>query len=224
MRSWAIRRCRRSCGRLRGKRRWQSPDVAKSCGSPCFRSRARRFEMESFANGLGEEHHDRAFAVWLFVSRSKRRGGALKGQAGDEKALGPKVGARYVLQGSIRKGGSGIRVTAQLVDTQTGTQLWAETYNRDLQNVHHFRRAGRHRRPRRRDRGDSYGVLVHSMRARARRRMTAVSLQRMAIPVFRLPRADHSFKLRRAQEPAGEHGEAGRAAVGPVGLPRANLC
>jgi TolB-like protein len=43
--------------------------------------------------------------------------------------------ARYALKGSIRKGGSGIRVIAQLVDTRNGTQLWAETYNRDRQGL-----------------------------------------------------------------------------------------
>jgi adenylate cyclase len=122
-------------------------------------------EMESFANGLGEDITtglSRFRYLSVVASTSAAR---LKGETGDERALGAKLGARYVLEGSIRKGGSGIRVTAQLVDTQTGAQLWAETYNRDLQASSIFAAqddvAGRIVATV----ADSYGVLVHSMRA-----------------------------------------------------------
>src|SRR4029077_9796471 len=57
----------------------------------------------------------------------------LKEEARDERSLAAKLGARYVLEGSIRGGGSAIRVSAQLVDAQTGAQLWSETFSRDLQ-------------------------------------------------------------------------------------------
>ncbi len=93
-----------------------------------------------------------------------------KGETGDERALGAKLGARYSLQGSIRKGGSAVRVTAQLVDTETGAQLWSETYNRDLQTSTIFAVqddvAGRIVATV----ADSYGVLVHSMRAAIRKK------------------------------------------------------
>src|SRR5439155_9257429 len=91
--------------------------------------------------------------------------GRLKGEVGDERALGAKVGARYVLEGSIRKGGSGIRVSAQLVDTRTGAQLWAETYNRDLQTSTIFAAQDDVAARIVATVADSYGVLVHSMRA-----------------------------------------------------------
>ncbi|MCA1601062.1 MAG: hypothetical protein LC776_05275, partial [Acidobacteria bacterium] len=87
-----------------------------------------------------------------------------------ERALGAKLGTRYVLEGSIRKGGSAIRVSAQLVDTETGAQLWSETYNRDLQTSTIFAVqddvAGRIVATV----ADSYGVLVHSMRAAIRKK------------------------------------------------------
>src|SRR5213080_4662750 len=89
-------------------------------------------EMESFANGLGEDITtglSRFRYLSVVASTSAAR---LKGESGDKRTLAAKLGARYVLEGSIRKGGSGIRVSAQLVDSQTGAQLWAETYNRDL--------------------------------------------------------------------------------------------
>ncbi|HYU51745.1 MAG TPA: adenylate/guanylate cyclase domain-containing protein, partial [Gemmatimonadaceae bacterium] len=122
-------------------------------------------EMESFANGLGEDittglSRFRYLSVVASASASR-----LKAETGDERAPGAKLGARYVLEGSIRKGGSGIRVGAQLVDTQTGAQLWAETYNRDLQTSTIFDAQDDIAARIVATIADSYGVLVHSMRA-----------------------------------------------------------
>src|SRR5438445_2967908 len=90
-------------------------------------------EMQLFADGLGEEITTGLSRFRYLSVVASASAAQLKGETGGERTLGAKLGARYVLQGSIRKGGSGIRVSAQLVDTQTGTQLWAETYNRDLE-------------------------------------------------------------------------------------------
>ena len=181
-------------------------------------------EMESFADGLREEITtglSRFRYLSVVASASAER---VKGEAGDERALGAKLGARYVLQGSIRKGGSGIRVSAQLVDTQTGAQLWAETYNRDLQTSTIFAAQDDVAARIVATVADSYGVLVHSMRdgdpAEGRRRSHSGGV---AVPVFRLPGADYALDSRRAQKPAGARGGAGRPAVGLVGLPRADL-
>ncbi len=84
--------------------------------------------------------------------------------------MGARLGARYVVEGSLRKAGSAIRVSAQLVDTQTGAQLWSETYGRDLQTSSMFAVqddvAGRLVATV----ADSYGVLVNSMRSAIRER------------------------------------------------------
>src|SRR5213079_1649821 len=127
-------------------------------------------EMESFANGLGEDittglSRFRYLSVVASASASR-----LKGETGDGRTFGAKLGARYVLEGSIRKGGSGIRVTAQLVDTQTGAQLWAETYNRDLQATSIFAAQDDVAARIVATVADSYGVLVHSMRSAMRRK------------------------------------------------------
>src|SRR2546430_859403 len=90
-------------------------------------------EMESFANGLGEDITTGLSRFRYLSVVAKASAARLKGETGDERALGAKLGARYVLEGSVRKGDSGIRVGAQLVDTPNGAQLWAATYNRDLQ-------------------------------------------------------------------------------------------
>src|SRR5207237_4221057 len=124
----------------------------------------------SYANGRGEDITTGLSRVrYLSIVASASEGG-LKGETGDERALGAKPGARYVLEGSIRKGGSGIRVSAQLVDTQTGAQLWAETYNRDLQASSIFAVQDDVAARIVATVADSYGVLVHSMRAAIRQK------------------------------------------------------
>jgi TolB-like protein/Tfp pilus assembly protein PilF len=103
-------------------------------------------ETESFAEGLVED-----------VTTGLSRFGYLS-------VVASASDARYVLKGSIRKGGSGIRVIAQLVDSRTGTQLWAETYNRDLQALTIFDAQEDVAARIVATVADSYGVLVHSMR------------------------------------------------------------
>jgi adenylate cyclase len=58
-----------------------------------------------------------------------------KGRAVDVKQVGRELGVRYVLEGSVRKAGNRIRVTAQLVEAETGNHVWAERYDRDLADI-----------------------------------------------------------------------------------------
>ena len=58
-----------------------------------------------------------------------------KGRAVDVKKVGRELGVRYVLEGSLRKFGNRIRVTAQLVEAETGKHVWAERYDRDLADI-----------------------------------------------------------------------------------------
>src|SRR5205809_4669443 len=142
-------------GAGRGEELWVAVLPFKSSGDP---------EMESFANGLGEDITtglSRFRYLSVVASASATR---LKEETGDERTLGAKLGARYVLEGSIRKGGSSIRVSAQLVDTQTGARLWAETYNRDLQTSTIFAAQDDVATRIVATVADSYGILVHSMR------------------------------------------------------------
>jgi len=55
-----------------------------------------------------------------------------KGQVVDIRKVGRELGARYVVEGSVRRGGNTVRVNAQLLDANSGTQLWAETFDREL--------------------------------------------------------------------------------------------
>ena len=127
-------------------------------------------DLAALADGLSEEIAtglSRFRYLSVVASASAAR---LKGETGDERALGARLGARYVLEGSIRKGGSAIRVSAQLVDTQTGAQLWSETYNRDLQASSIFAVQDDVAARIVATVADSYGVLVHSMRSAIRQK------------------------------------------------------
>src|SRR6201988_1124964 len=135
-----------------------------------FKVRDADTDVSVLAEGLSEEivtGLSRFRYLSVVTSTSSIR---LKGDTEDDRALSAKLGTRYVLEGSIRKGGSVIRVSAQLVDTETGAQLWSETYNQDLQTSTVFAVqddiAGRIVATV----ADSYGVLVHSMRAAMRKK------------------------------------------------------
>ena len=60
---------------------------------------------------------------------------AYKGQAVDVRQVGRELGVRYVLEGSVRKAGDRMRITAQLIDAATGDHVWAERYDRGLDDI-----------------------------------------------------------------------------------------
>jgi TolB-like protein len=92
-------------------------------------------EQEYFADGMVEEIITALSRIrWLFVI-ARNSSFTYKGQAVDVKQVGRELGVRYVLEGSVRKSGSRIRVTAQLVETTTGNHIWAERYHRDLVDI-----------------------------------------------------------------------------------------
>ncbi len=92
-------------------------------------------EQDYFADGLTEDlitalSYWRSFPVIARTSTFN-----YKGQSVDVKRVGRELGARYVLEGSVRKSGNRVRITAQFVDAETGHQLWAERFDRALEDV-----------------------------------------------------------------------------------------
>jgi adenylate cyclase len=71
---------------------------------------------------------------WLFVI-ARNSSFTYKGQAVDVKEVGRELGVRYVLEGSVRKGGGRVRITAQLIEAETGTHLWADRFDGSLEDV-----------------------------------------------------------------------------------------
>jgi len=92
-------------------------------------------EQEFFADGISED-----IITALSKSRSlfvigRNSSFTYKGKAVSIPDVGREMGVRYVLEGSVRKAGSRVRVTAQLIDATTGGHLWAERYDRDLADI-----------------------------------------------------------------------------------------
>src|SRR5207244_7784558 len=71
---------------------------------------------------------------WLFVI-ARNSSFTYKGQTTDVKQVGRELGVRYVLEGSVRKAGQRVRITAQLIDAQSGAHLWADRFDGLIEDV-----------------------------------------------------------------------------------------
>jgi adenylate cyclase len=92
-------------------------------------------EQEYFADGMVEEIITALSRIrWLFVI-ARNSSFTYKGQAVDVKQVGRELGVRYVLEGSVRKGGNRVRITAQLIDAASGTHLWADRFDGLIEDV-----------------------------------------------------------------------------------------
>jgi len=92
-------------------------------------------DQEYFADGLAEDILTRlAMQRWLPVI-ARDSSFAHRGRSIDVRAVGRMLGARYVLEGSVRKDGNRVRVTGQLIDATTGHHIWAERYDRVLEEL-----------------------------------------------------------------------------------------
>jgi TolB-like protein/class 3 adenylate cyclase/Flp pilus assembly protein TadD len=92
-------------------------------------------EQEYFADGMVEEIITALSQIrWLFVI-ARNSSFTYKGQAVGVKQVGRELGVRYVLEGSVRKAGGRVRITAQLIDALTGAHLWADRFDGSLEDV-----------------------------------------------------------------------------------------
>ncbi len=92
-------------------------------------------EQEFFADGISEDIITELsrFKDLLVIARNSSF--AFKGQSRDVKEIGRKLGVRYVVEGSVRRAGDRVRVTAQLIDAVNDSHLWAERYDRELTDI-----------------------------------------------------------------------------------------
>jgi TolB-like protein len=92
-------------------------------------------EQEYFADGMVEEIITALSRIrWLFVV-ARHSSFTYKGQAVDVRQVGQELGVRYVLEGSVRKAGGRVRITAQLIDAVSGAHLWADHFDGSLEDV-----------------------------------------------------------------------------------------
>ncbi|MFT5173733.1 MAG: adenylate cyclase [Gammaproteobacteria bacterium] len=92
-------------------------------------------EQEYFADGITEDIITALGRIRQFFVINRNTMFSYKGQSWDVKAVAMELGVRYLLEGSVRKAGNRVRVSAQLVEGLTGNQLWAERYDRDLEDI-----------------------------------------------------------------------------------------
>src|SRR5262245_59743685 len=92
-------------------------------------------DQEYFADGMVDEISTALSRIrWLFVI-ARNSSFIYKGQAVDVKQIGRDLGVRYVLEGSVRKASRRVRITAQLIEVETGAHLWADRFDGSLENV-----------------------------------------------------------------------------------------
>jgi adenylate cyclase len=112
-----------------------APDSRISIAVLCFDNMSADAGQDYFCEGISED---------IITDLSKINGVAVigrqsaftyKGRATDLRSVGRELGVRYVLEGSVRKAGNHVRVTAQLIEAETGTHLWAKRYDRELDDV-----------------------------------------------------------------------------------------
>jgi non-specific serine/threonine protein kinase len=95
-------------------------------------------DLEALADGLTEEVTTGLSRFPYLQVIAHNSAMAHKGRSTDIRSIGRDLGARYVMEGSVRKRGPAVRVNAQLVDASSGAQLWAETYDRELDDASPF--------------------------------------------------------------------------------------
>ena len=91
--------------------------------------------QEYFADGMVEEIITGLSRIkWLFVI-ARNSSFVYKGEAVDVRQVGRELGVRYVLEGGVRKAGNRLRITAQLLEAETGAHLWADRFDGTLEDV-----------------------------------------------------------------------------------------
>jgi adenylate cyclase len=92
-------------------------------------------QQEYFSDGVAEDiitELSRSRSLFVIVRNSSF---TYKGQAADVRQLAHELGVRYLVEGSVRRSGSRIRITAQLIEAPTANHIWAERYDRDIRQV-----------------------------------------------------------------------------------------
>ncbi len=91
--------------------------------------------QDYFADGMSEEITAALVHIRTFFVIARNSAFTYKGRAVDVRQVGRELGVRYVVEGSVRKAGQRVRITAQLVEAETGRHLWAERFDAALGDV-----------------------------------------------------------------------------------------
>jgi adenylate cyclase len=100
-----------------------------------FVDMSEKHDQEYFADGLSEEILNLLASVPMLQVIGRTSSFQFRGQNSDLRSIGAKLGAAYALEGSVRRAGDRVRVTAQLISTRDGGHLWSNTYDRSFGDV-----------------------------------------------------------------------------------------
>ena len=92
-------------------------------------------EQEYFSDGVSEDIITDLSKIAGLTVIARNSSFTYKGRSVDVRTIGRDLGVRSVLEGSIRRAGNRVRITAQLIDAATGAHLWADRYDRDLTDI-----------------------------------------------------------------------------------------
>jgi adenylate cyclase len=92
-------------------------------------------DQEYFVDGMTEDLITRLSAADFLQVIARNSSFVYKGRAVDVKQVSRELGVRYVVEGSVRKTGDRVRISAQLIDATTGHHVWASTYDRELRDI-----------------------------------------------------------------------------------------
>jgi adenylate cyclase len=124
-------------GRANGKARPAAPAVPDkpSIAVLPFANMSGDAEQEYFSDGISEDLITDLSKVQALFVIARNSSFTYKGRAVKVQEIGRELGVRFVLEGSIRKAGNRVRITAQLVDAQSGGHLWADRFDRELTDI-----------------------------------------------------------------------------------------
>lgn len=114
---------------------WISDPPAQSIAVLPFENMSADPEQEYFSDGLSEEILNLLARIPALKVIGRTSSFAFKGKYEDIRVIGQTLGVRTVLEGSVRKSGDRIRITAQLIDALDGAHIWSETYDRTLTDI-----------------------------------------------------------------------------------------
>ncbi len=92
-------------------------------------------EQEYFADGMTEELLNALAKIRELRVAGRTSSFAYKGEDKDLRQIGSELGVRYLVEGSVRKQGDRLRITAQLLDAESSFHLWSETYDRTMEDI-----------------------------------------------------------------------------------------
>ena len=111
---------------------WSATPPERSIAVLAFDNMSADPEQEYFADGISEEILNRLAQIESLVVIARQSSFFFKGKDVDITTIAKQLGVRHIVEGSVRRSGDRVRITAQLIDAKDSSHLWSETYDRDF--------------------------------------------------------------------------------------------